>query len=712
MSAQEPCPGGVWTSPTGTGSIGVQKILKDLPITTKWADLPEATKSRLQELAEDRLAAYRARWSADALAKKQTILLECPTPEMTEAIDDFYRKIYDTVVSKDFSINDLKSESLSRVAVRHYLGTIADRRSSLHYPNAKLPNRDWDGESLFDSTQLPDQQANTDIGRFNAEIVADLRGIEESSLNDLEEALRQKMLFDARASANGVFDGFGYGGVAVDTPCGRIDGLWPILAAYQLDKGKNKKERPQIFATDDEVLREMNAIYLNNTELRWLDRGTLSSALHPICNMELDGLVERVGDPAKNEVAKGITLLKNWWIERVSATQDASKKCTIYSIADRNKIWDGFSAGLLFNNDGSTSMETYRDRLQSHVEKMRAEYRDAAMSALNRVFPNDELLTSEQRQQVAAMIDSETGFGLFTEKIADALDAVQGTTNGRAEQQWRRAINSTVKKVGGNYNKGDPVRAEDEAAIQSMFEDVKSWLAGQYQGYPIDIEFLYSHIPLEVTTGDFPFVESGGKVTMGVGTARSKMEYYSWLIHEMRHAVRAAWQANAPDPSQVATDDGPVNEGSGVAAEALLLPTFLKQVLNDDTAFALYVLDYGIRDARFAGTTDATLQKYFRGGCSAASDPDTIEFSKSIAESYGLTGELAETAANRANANTQYFQYIWGGLQVLDEIDNLQRQIDPSGQRRIDPFVLFFCGLNTPRRDTEYVTELKACFMR
>jgi hypothetical protein len=99
------------------------------------------------------------------------------------------------------------------------------------------------------------------------------------------------------------------------------------------------------------------------------------------------------------------------------------------------------------------------------------------------------------------------------------------------------------------------------------------------------------------------------------------------------------------------------SNGSGVAVEALLLEPFAKATLKNETAYALYALDYGLRDARFAGTTDATLQKYFRAGCAGPSDKDTIEFTKNIAVGYGLTGTKADTVALRSHAGTQYLQY-------------------------------------------------------
>jgi hypothetical protein len=90
-------------------------------------------------------------------------------------------------------------------------------------------------------------------------------------------------------------------------------------------------------------------------------------------------------------------------------------------------------------------------------------------------------------------------------------------------------------------------------------------------------------------------------------------------------------------------------------------------------------------------------------------DLNTVKFVKRVANSYGLTVVLANTTAIRSHADTQYFQYIWGGLQVLDDIAYLRGEVGTSGRHRIDPFVLFACGLNTPRRDATYIAALKTC---
>jgi hypothetical protein len=263
--------------------------------------------------------------------------------------------------------------------------------------------------------------------------------------------------------------------------------------------------------------------------------------------------------------------------------------------------------------------------------------------------------------------------------------------------------------IGGNYTDGQP-RADDTQQIKAMFEEVKSWVAQHYQGYPVEVAALFPRIDLEVTTKSNAFTENfTAKILIGVGTKRSKAEYYSWLLHELRHAVMYAWHAAAPDKSVVKDDEGPALEGSGVAVEDILLLPFLKDTLKSDTALALYVLQYGIRDARFAGTTAAILKRYLRTGCADSNEPNTIEYAKIIARSYGLTDELADTVAERSHAGTQYLQYIWSGLYMDKEIAYLQEQVDAGMTYRVDPYVLFACGLNTPRRDVGYINGLKKC---
>jgi hypothetical protein len=622
---------------------------------------------------------------------------------MKAAIDDFYRKTYDTVLPATFSLSNVKNSAFRRALVRNYLGSLASSRAYITYPSGKLPNRDWYGRSVFDSTILPDQQTYDDIRAYNATLVGELRSIGDASLDDRMRTLKQRVLYDARSNAAG---GANDGDADMESACHVISLDYAVLGGYQLDK-----TRPRIFADDEAVLRETNALYLNNLQLKWLDVGTFNSAIN-FCDIAgpHNLTASLIGDPSKNDVAKGMILLKNWWIERTAASSAAHNKCTIYSPADRTRIWEAFSGASQFDNDGTLSMETYRSLLGAYIDNNRRRYRDIAERALALVFPNDSTLTPAQRRKVMTAIDTETAFGSFPSKIHLALDAAQGTTNGAAAAQWNSAIAKYVERIGGNYRPGDSVRPREKQVLEEMFAQVENWVAREHQGYPIDTASLYPHITFRIDTqAGVPDTVPPGTITIGVSTERSKMEYYSWMIHELRHAVWMAKIATATDKSKARNDEGLAIEGSGVAVESLLLEPFTRSVLQNETAYALYALDYGIRDARFAGTTDATLQRYFRPSCANPSEPNTIDFTKDIAISYGLTGPLADTAAVRAHGGTQYLQYIAGGLHVLDAISYLQNKIDPTFRHRIDPYVLFACGLNNPIRDASYVAALNSC---
>lgn len=702
------CSSESWKPPAEIGRGGVLALLRDVALGTRWADLPEDTKSQLWKLAGERLEAFRARWGAAALSHKESILLGCPTPEMITAIDEFYRKTYDKVVPGDFALRTIKSAQFRAALVSNYLGTVAGSRAFVHYPVGKLLNRDWDGRSPFDLVSLPDQQSYEDIRSFNAAVVRKLKEVDDASFEGVEKNLKQRVLFDARANAAG---GGNFGDGDMESACHVIEADWAVLAGYQLDKKEYNKARPEIFATDDEVLSEVNAIYANNLKLKWLDIGTLNSAVN-FCDFTgaSNMIGSLVGDPKVDQVAKAMTLLKSWWIERLRDDSRARSECTIYSAEDRARIWEAFSASQLVDSDGSYPMSAYQQQLVDYANQSQVRYRKIAGLALERVFPDNSELKDDERRKVIRSIATETAFGLFPDRVRAALDAAQGTTGGPAASKWQASMTQYVARIGGQYDKGDLVRPDEEASLNSMFEEVKAWVAREYRGYPIDVSSLFSRITLVFNTqAGSPDTVYPGVIKLGLSTERSKLEYYSWLLHELRHAVRFAWQATASDKSTVQDDEGPNVEGAGVAAEALLLEPFARATLKSDTAYALYMLDYGIRDAKFAGTTDATLQKYFRSECSDGPARNTIEFTKRIAAGYGLTGDKAETAALRAHAGTQYLQYILGGLQVLDTISYLQNRLDPDGSHRVDPYVLFACGLNNPSRDEGYVSALKAC---
>jgi hypothetical protein len=154
-AAEPPCSSGKVSSDDVSGP-GVLELLKSISLGTKWAELPEATRVHLQALADHRLAAYRLRWGGEALAVKQAVLLQSPTPQLISAEDRYYRTSYQSFLPSTFTLQDLKAPTLRKALTLNYLGVYAAARAGLTYPNRTLPNCDWDGESLFDSIRLPE----------------------------------------------------------------------------------------------------------------------------------------------------------------------------------------------------------------------------------------------------------------------------------------------------------------------------------------------------------------------------------------------------------------------------------------------------------------------------------------------------------------------------------------------------------------------------
>ena len=101
-------------------------------------------------------------------------------------------------------------------------------------------------------------------------------------------------------------------------------------------------------------------------------------------------------------------------------------------------------------------------------------------------------------------------------KIAEALDRVQGTTEGAAAAAWKAAFIANVETLGGGYDEGARVRPQDKAAIEAMFQDVKTWVAGQYKGFPINVTSVFSMFKFTVTTDDNSITENAtGDMSIG-----------------------------------------------------------------------------------------------------------------------------------------------------------------------------------------------------
>jgi len=687
--------------PTRVESKEISSLLSQIPLTAKWKDVSVATQKRLADLADLRLMEFRRDWGAAALSRKEKVLIQCPTLAMEENEDHYYQTAYRNIVPTSFSLRGIKNVALRDALVRNYLGSYAANRATVYYPDKIMPGTDWDGVSQFDSVRLPDPATYNAISSYNAKVRDELNSIRDDMLSYSEQQVKQYALYDARAHARGGFSGDGYGGFDMQSPCEAAQRDWDIDSGYSAEKG-----RPGMFKTDDSVLIEVNALFSDRMSLRWVDVGTVASATGYCNAIYPDDIKNDVGDPSSNEVAKALILMKSWWIDRLNLSNDSHNKCSIYTDADRNGIWDAFSADMHFNNDQSSSMLSENQQLEQFSKDKIASYHVLAKAALDHVFPDTSILSVGQRAKVDSAVDADDVIGNLFQTMPSKLDLAQGLKNGAAAQYWSTIAAEKVVRIGG-YTDGESIRPEDKVLVEGMFEEVKTWIALRYKDYPIDIASLYPTITISLNTSNNASTGPPGVIKFGIGTKRSKYEYYSLLIHELRHAVAFAWQRTAKDRSKVQYDLGTAVEGAAATSEDMLLQPFAHNVLKDDTALLLNELDYGIRDARYLGTTDATLQKYLRPGCTSGAD--TVEFAKKIAERYGLADKLADNAAVRAHAGTQYFQYVLGGMQITGELKYLQNKIDPTKSHVVDPYVLFACGMNTPQRSPEYLLALKSC---
>ncbi len=691
-----PCP---WTPQNSTHkkSDELLAIIERIPPGTSWHKLSAQDRARLQQIANARLNQFRAEWNEASLVAKLNILESCPTPAMLQAINDYYRKSYPGDFGVGFDVNAEEYKRIRGALLRNYLGSIAYLRGSAMYSDKPLPDRDWDGVSRYSEISLlPDTEVLKAIREFHKPIIRALQNELANEADEKRKTVLNSLLYDARARA---VDGGLLGASYSQFMCRMNDAHYKIYKAYE-----KEKTRPPLFNSDNDVLVEANSLYLNNALLRWVDIGTYQATQkYELCAATV------VDDAIAGNVGKGITLFHKWWSERLASEPSITKKCTIYSASERNEMWEAFSSASKFNNLNDVKIERFSSLVEQFKERKVPLYRRYVEEALKGLFPDDSVLTVSQRKFVLDAVHADTAFGTFFIRIPSLLDRAQNANNGVAATSWKQAVAQHIMFIGGE-NPQNAVRVEDEIAIRKLYSDIKTWLSRRYQGYPINVGRALETARLEVAYTNNAVV-NGDKMlmTIGIKTSRSLIEHISTIIHEFRHVVWRAMKRDNQGILPVVEDEGPVIEGSGAAVEELLVADFMKDYVLNDVARALYALQYAIKEARFAGTTDATLQTLFRKSCDGDSEPNTIEFTKRIAIGYGLTGILAENASVRSHVGTQYFQYLWNGESVLDDIEFLQMKIDPTRQRRVDPFVLFACRLNNPRRDEKYVSDLKHC---
>jgi hypothetical protein len=548
---------------------------------------------------------------------------------------------------------------------------------------------DWDGVSRVESTPVPDRFARDDLRGYGEELLAEVRAIDPATLDEVERAIVGRLTDYVRTLRAGSLTGVGWGGADMEAP---------YLLIYRFDDlvASRDPARTGIYQSDDLLLEHANAIV--HAPMKWVDVGTVFSTVAynwtQVMNMARINAI--IGDTATTEVGKDYLLLVSWWRQRLEAHPDAGAHCTLYTPAEQAGVFESFSADMFFNRDGEHSLASYQAILGDFGASLAGRYRDYAVEAVAAVFPGDGDLDPAARAQVEAAIRAAP-LGAIQTTITSALTQATGST--AAAQRFTAAM-ATLAFIGGYTDPNAPVRPEEIATTSSMYQEVVDFLAARYDRDGFD---LRARVPATVTinAGPSTFTHRTLGITVGLGPRRSAAQLYSTLIHEVHHAINYSGDVLV---------QGLAWEGAAVQAERQLLAPFLRHALAGDPGkVPLYFVDFIVREARFTGTTAATLAVFLRDSCEPGTSPSTIQYAKEVAAGWGLPADALEMAALRVHRGTQYLQYIWGELMFRDLVAYLEEQIQPGVDNGIDPYDLAVCEMPFPDKEPHEAARLAAC---
>ena len=674
---------------SGVADLPMLELLREVPAGRRWADVDPALKAVLEVKARRQQKAYRDAFAFGGLREKVYDLLHRPTPEMLAAFDDYVRRRFVEEVPEGYAASSqLSSPALLAALESFYVYSLAVARNDLILYKSLAPV-DWDGVSRVESIPIPDRFARDDLRGYGEELLAEVRAIDPATLDEVERAIVGRLTDYVRTLRAGSLTGVGWGGADMEAP---------YLLIYRFDDlvASRDPARTGIYQSDDLLLEHANAIV--HAPMKWVDVGTVFSTVAynwtQVMNMARINAI--IGDTATTEVGKDYLLLVSWWRERLEAHPDAGAHCTLYTPAEQAGVFESFSADMFFNRDGEHSLASYQAILGDFGASLAGRYRDYAVEAVAAVFPGDGDLDPAARAQVEAAIRAAP-LGAIQTTITSAL--TQATGSPAAAQRFTAAM-ATLAFIGGYTDPNAPVRPDEIAATSSMYQEVVDFLAARYDRDGFD---LRARVPATVTinAGPSTFTHRTLGITVGLGPRRSAAQLYSTLIHEVHHAINYSGDVLV---------QGLAWEGAAVQAERQLLAPFLRHALAGDPGkVPLYFVDFIVREARFTGTTAATLAVFLRDSCEPGTSPSTIQYAKEVAAGWGLPADALEMAALRVHRGTQYLQYIWGELMFRDLVAYLEEQIQPGIDNGIDPYDLAVCEMPFPRKEPAEAARLAAC---
>jgi hypothetical protein len=148
-------------------------------------------------------------------------------------------------------------------------------------------------------------------------------------------------------------------------------------------------------------------------------------------------------------------------------------------------------------------------------------------------------------------------------------------------------------------------------------------------------------------------------------------------------------------------------EGTALAAEERMALDLIDSIMSADPLRPLYKLRSGLTFTALQATTDMTLSLYLRPSCNAA-EPDSIAFAEAIGASWGLPMASLNQRSKRAHNGTQYLSYEYGKIDAFRVYDYIQAQL-PATARKVEPYLLQACNIQSARADAATVALVKAC---
>jgi len=663
----------------------VADLLATIPAGTAWADVPVAVQTELKANADADLAAYRAKWGHAGLATKEATLLGTPDAATLANFDAYVSGAFATEVPSTFNAHtDITNADLLSAFKKLYLNYFATRRVAVGYLG---DFKDWDGSDLHEIA-LPDAQTISDQKAYATTTLTALAAIPASALNATQLALRDKATFYLRQLAT-ASQGFAYGGDDLLTTYG--------IAAWAADLPYRYNDAGGKIFTDDKAFAQLTNAFFFGTLTR-VNVGTVHSLDYVLSgSVDPDYVKSLIGDPATSAASKDFSLLGTWFGQRITSHPDAAKLCTLYSAADRDAIWNSFTADSLADNERATSFDSFNTSYAAAKNAVLVKNRALTVAGIMNVFPSGStVLPTAKRTLVIAAVNAETKAGSTLDTAYAKMDLVLGTT---AASDLFKATMAALTTIGGYADTTTAVSAADISAVNAMWTQIKTYLTAHYSGHTNNLATLVPATLVIQNTGNGIATAPDGNITVDLNSAIDKASLYSTLMHEAKHAIDAHLQYPV---------EGAALEGSAETIQERVVPLFLTSVMGSDPQLPLYELTSGLADTRVGATTDAMLQIYLRTSCNAG-EPDSFTFAENVVASWGLPTAQLALRSDRAHFGTQYLGYDYGRIATDTVLDYVKAQLASTSTTPIDPYLFQACGVPSPRANTATVNAIKTC---